>query len=107
DAGWADTGWIIFFFGFLTLYAPMFYLGIAGMPRRYYDYVPEFHGANIISSLGAFVMIIGAAIIIINLVKSARKGEKATDNPWGGKTLEWQVASPPIVENFEEIPEIK
>ena len=107
DAWWADTGWIIFFFGFLPLYTPMFYLGITGMPRRYYDYVPEFHFANIISSLGAFIMISGLAIIIINLIRSARKGEKAEDNPWKGETLEWTIASPPIVENFEEIPEIK
>ncbi|HAF27540.1 MAG TPA: cytochrome c oxidase subunit I [Bacteroidales bacterium] len=107
DASWADTGWLIFFIGFLTLYAPMFYLGITGMPRRYYDYVPEFHPANIISSFGAFIMIAGLAIIIINLIRSAKKGPKAEESPWGGKTLEWTVSSPPIVENFEEIPEIK
>jgi len=107
DAGWADTGWIVFFFGFLLLYTPMFYLGIAGMPRRYYDYVPEFHFANILSSFGAFIMIAGLSIIIINLFRSVRKGEKAESNPWAGKTLEWTISSPPIVENFEEIPEIK
>jgi cytochrome c oxidase subunit 1 len=107
DAAWADTGWIIFFIGFLTLYAPMFYLGIAGMPRRYYDYVPEFHQANIISSFGAFIMIAGLAIIIINLFRSAKKGPKADADPWVGKTLEWTISSPPIVENFEEIPELK
>jgi len=107
DAGWADTGWIVFFFGFLLLYTPMFYLGIAGMPRRYYDYVPEFHFANILSSFGAFIMFGGLLIIIINLVRSARKGQKSEENPWGGKSLEWTISSPPIVENFEEIPEIK
>jgi len=107
DAGWADTGWIVFFFGFLLLYTPMFYLGIAGMPRRYYDYVPEFHFANILSSFGAFIMFGGLLIIIINLVRSARKGPKSEENPWGGKSLEWTISSPPIVENFEEIPEIK
>jgi cytochrome c oxidase subunit 1 len=77
------------------------------MPRRYYDYVPEFHQANIISSFGAFIMIAGLAIIIINLFRSVKRGQKADANPWGGKTLEWTVSSPPIVENFEEIPEIK
>lgn len=85
----------------------MFYLGIAGMPRRYYDYVPEFHFANIISSFGAFIMIAGLAVIIINLFRSAKRGKKAVDSPWNGKSLEWSISSPPIVENFEEIPEIK
>lgn len=107
DESWANNGWLIFFIGFLILYGTMFYLGMTGMPRRYYDYVPKFHSGNIISSLGAFVMIAGLAIIIINLVKSARHGEKAPDNPWGGKTLEWTISSPPIVENFENIPEIE
>ncbi len=104
DASWAKTGWFIFFIGFLTLYTPMFYLGIQGMPRRYFDYLPEFHPGNIVSSLGAIVMIAGLAIIIINLVRSARYGEKAVANPWGGKTLEWQVPSPPPLENFETVP---
>ena len=106
DAGWAKTGWLIFFIGFLTLYTPMFYLGIQGMPRRYFDYLPEFHPGNIFSSFGAIIMIAGLAIIIINLIRSARYGEKAVANPWNGKTLEWQVSSPPPLENFETIPTI-
>ena len=106
DAKMANTGWFIFFIGFVTLYGAMFYLGMEGMPRRYFDYLPEFHKANIISSMGAIVMIIGLTIIITNLVKSARYGEKAEKNPWNGVTLEWQVPSPPPVENFDEIPVI-
>ena len=37
DKAWANIGWLVFFIGFLTLYTPMFYLGLMGMPRRYYD----------------------------------------------------------------------
>ncbi len=106
DETWANMGWLIFFIGFLTLYLPMFYLGIAGMPRRYFDYLPEFHGGNIISSLGAVVMIMGLIIIILNLFRSARNGPPAGKDPWQGKTLEWTVDSPPSVENFEEDIEI-
>lgn len=106
NASWANMGWLIFLIGFITLYSPMFYLGIIGMPRRYFDYVQEFHGGNILSSLGAMVMIGGLAIIIINLIQSARHGEPAKENPWHGRTLEWQVATPPPLENFDEIPHI-
>ena len=106
DSGWANTGWLIFFIGFNTLYFPMFLLGIAGMPRRYYDYVEVFHNNNIISSLGALVMITGAIIIIVNLVRGALYGPKAEDDPWGGKTLEWTIPSPPSLENFDEIPTV-
>ena len=45
-------------------------------------------------------------IILINLIRSAKHGEKTTANPWGGTNLEWQVPSPPPLENFDEIPTI-
>ena len=106
DPVWANTGWITFFVGFLTLYTPMFYLGIEGMPRRYYDYVDQFHGLNILSSFGSIIMIAGLAIIIINLVKSAKYGEKSEHNPWDGITLEWKTDTPPPHENFDEIPTV-
>jgi cytochrome c oxidase subunit 1 len=106
DEAWANMGWLIFFIGFLTLYLPMFYLGIAGMPRRYFDYLPEFHGGNIVSTFGAIIMISGLFIILFNLFRSARIGEPAEKDPWQGKTLEWTIDSPPSLENFETIPEI-
>lgn len=106
DAGWANTGWLVMFLGFNILYAPMFYLGMAGMSRRYYDYLPEFHGANIVSSLGAFTMAMGILIIIINLFRSAKHGKPAEASPWGGSTLEWTVPSPPPLLNFDKIPTV-
>jgi cytochrome c oxidase subunit 1 len=106
DKSWANIGLAIFFTGFNILYLPMFYLGMTGMPRRYYDYVDEFHGPNIVSSLGALLMISGLIIIITNLVRSAKHGSPAEADPWKGKTLEWTVASPPSLENFKEIPTV-
>jgi cytochrome c oxidase subunit I len=106
DKGWANMGWLVFFIGFLTLYSPMFYLGIMGMPRRYYDYMEEFHSGNILSTFGSWIMVTGFIIIFINLVRSARKGPIAEMDPWHGKTLEWTVTSPPSLENFDELPVI-
>jgi cytochrome c oxidase subunit I len=106
DTGWANTGWVVFFTGFVVLYTPMYILGDMGMPRRYYDYVDVFHDWNIVSSLGAIVMVAGLGIIITNLVRSARHGEKSEHNPWDGITLEWTVPTPPPLENFDEIPHV-
>jgi cytochrome c oxidase subunit I len=106
DAKWANTGLVLFFVGFNTLYGPMFYLGMIGMPRRYYDYDEVFHSGNIISSMGSWVMITGLIVIIINLVRAAKGNVKGEKDPWGGKTLEWTVDSPPPLENFNEIPTI-
>lgn len=102
----ARIGVILLTVGFLMLYFPFFILGYQGMPRRYYDYLPQFQSLQVFSTVGSWVMITGITILIVNLVKAFRKGEKAGANPWGGITLEWQVPSPPPLENFEEIPVI-
>jgi len=51
-------------------------------------------------------MILGAgvAIMVGYLIMSLFNGKKASDNPWGGATLEWQTATPPVHENFDEQP---
>jgi cytochrome c oxidase subunit 1 len=104
DTSWANIGLLLFFIGFLTLYGPMFYLGMKGMPRRYFDYDEIFHTGNIISTMGSWLLYAGGGIIITNLFVSLKKGVKAPANPWGGKTLEWTVSSPPPLENFMESP---
>jgi cytochrome c oxidase subunit 1 len=106
DAKWANIGLIIFFIGFVTLYGPMFYLGLKGMPRRYFDYDEVFHAGNILSTMGSWVLYSGLIIIVVNLFTSLKSGARAVSDPWGGKTLEWTIPSPPPVENFEEIPVI-
>ena len=102
----ARLAWIFLFTGFNTLYFPMFILGWQGMPRRYYDYLPKFQGLNIVSTVGSWILVIGLIILFTNLLRSARKGAVSGPNPWGGTTLEWQIPSPPPLENFEEIPVI-
>jgi cytochrome c oxidase subunit 1 len=104
DVKWANTGWLLFFIGFNVLYLPMFWLGYRGMPRRYYDYDEMFHGSNIVSTMGSWILFVGLIIIVVNLFRSYKIGAKAPDNPWGGKTLEWTISSPPTLENFDETP---
>jgi cytochrome c oxidase subunit 1 len=92
--------------GFNILYFPMFIMGYLGMPRRYYDYLPEYQKYHIISTVGSWILVSGILIMYFNLWMGLRKGKKATDNPWGGTTLEWTISSPPIMENFKEIPTV-
>ena len=100
----AAWGWLILFIGFNVLYFPMLILGWEGMPRRYYDYPPQFHTLHLISTIGSWILIAGLILIFYNLFQALRKGPRAEDNPWGGATLEWQIPSPPPTENFEKIP---
>ena len=58
-----------------------------------------------ISSCGAFVLATGVIIMMINWIVAGRSGKKAPDNPWNGSTLEWQVQTPPVLFNFDEVPQ--
>ncbi len=96
----------LFFVAFNLLYFPKFILGYMGMPRRYFDYLPEFTTLQVISTVGSWLMGITMIIIFGNLIYSIKKGKKAEENPWGGVTLEWHTSSPPPLENFHEIPTV-
>ncbi|MEO8446277.1 MAG: cbb3-type cytochrome c oxidase subunit I [bacterium] len=92
--------------GFNTLYFPMFIMGYNGMPRRYYDYLPEFQVYHVISTVGSWILVSGILTMFFNLFMGLKNGKKAPDNPWGGTTLEWTISSPPPMENFEIIPTV-
>ena len=100
----AQFNTLIVFIGFNATFFPQFILGTQGMPRRYFNYLPEFTALHQFSSVGSFVLGIGFCIMIGYLVWSLFAGEKAPDNPWGSTTLEWQSTSPPIMHNFIETP---
>jgi cytochrome c oxidase subunit 1 len=96
--------WIIFV-GFNTLYFPMFIMGWLGMPRRYYDYLPEYTIYHQIATVGSWILITGMIIMFTNLIKGMRKGKIVTArNIWGGETLEWTIETPPTHENYDELP---
>ncbi len=104
---WAYIAWGFTFVGFNLLYFPQFIIGIQGMPRRYFDYLPQFQWGHFLSGIGAFILVTGLILMAWNLIYHKKRGAIAPANPWKGVTLEWQIASPPPVENFDEIPVIK
>ncbi len=104
----AKTYFWMLFVGFNVLYFPMFIMGWLGMPRRYYDYLPEFHPYHLVSTIGSWIVVAGLLLMIYNMYRSIKKGKIVTEkNVWGGETLEWQIETPPIHENFHEIPVIQ
>lgn len=95
------------FVGFNTLYFPMFIMGYLGMPRRYWDYLPEYQTYHVISTVGSWILITGILIMLYNIVTSVLWGKRPDSiNPWGGTTLEWTVPSPPPTLNFLTTPEV-
>ncbi len=102
----ANVAWVILFIGFNITYFPLFIIGLQGMPRRYYDYLPQFHTGHFISTIGSYILVVGLILMFYNFIRASRKGIAATANPWGSNSLEWTIPSPPPLENFETIPVI-
>jgi cytochrome c oxidase subunit 1 len=100
----AVAGWALVFIGFNVTFMSQFVLGSRGMPRRYYDYLPEFEGLHRMSTMGSWILGVGFVILLYNFVQSLMSGKKATRNPWGSAALEWQTTTPPPLYNFVKSP---
>jgi cytochrome c oxidase subunit 1 len=92
------------FIGINLLWMPMFFASYLGMPRRYFDYLPEFQVYHQIAGIGAVLVISSILMMLLNFIRSASKGKKCGSNPWSGTTLEWHLPSPPPLGNFEKTP---
>lgn len=103
----AYTAAVIMTIGFLFHYVPMFVLGMQGMPRRYYDYLPQYAKGNALAGIGGIMLFSGVMFMFYNLLHSFKTRVPAPANPWGGVTLEWSVSSPPPMENFLTVPVLK
>lgn len=96
-----------------VIFWPMHYEGLAGMPRRYYDYsswesFKQFVELNRVISFAAFVSFLAQILFLFNFFYSIFKGRKVTTkNPWGATTLEWTTPIKPGHGNWPgEIPEV-
>ncbi len=99
--------WLVFV-GFNLTFFPQHLLGLLGMPRRIYTYSQggTWEVYNMISTIGSYVMLLGMLAFVANIVRTARSGRRAVNDPWLADTLEWYTTSPPPPWNFERIPYI-
>ncbi|MDR4886634.1 cytochrome c oxidase subunit I [Fredinandcohnia sp. QZ13] len=103
------TFWL-FLIGFHLTFFIQHFLGLMGMPRRVFTFLPN-HGwelGNLISSIGAAFMAAGVLVLLYNVVITSIKGEKVSGDAWGdGRTLEWAISSPPPEYNFKQLPLVR
>ncbi|NNE06410.1 MAG: cytochrome c oxidase subunit I [Xanthomonadales bacterium] len=89
------------FLGTYSIYLPMHYLGILGVPRRYFamgttDFIPESaQTMNAGITVSALIVAVVQILFFINIIWSLRYGKKADGNPWKATTLEWQTPQTP------------
>lgn len=100
--------WLIFV-GFNLTFFLMHLVGLLGMPRRIYTYPPleGWTWLNLLSSVGGFIMTIGFALVVIDLVAQIRYGRRIRRDPWHASTLEWAMPIPPAPYAFASLPAIE
>jgi cytochrome c oxidase subunit 1 len=106
---WGKIHFWLTFTGVNLIFLPMHFSGLAGMPRRIPDYPDAYAGWNLISSCGAFIMLISTIIFFGLFLHMLILGKKTPANPWGegATTLEWTVDSPAPFHTFDTQPTIK
>jgi cytochrome c oxidase subunit 1 len=99
----------LFFIGINVTFLVQHQLGLEGMPRRVVTYraSDDFGTLNMVSTIGSFILGLGALVFVWNVIRSLRHGERAGSDPWDGQTLEWATTSPPPERNFESLPPIR
>ena len=102
-------GWLGFWFvqiGFNVAFMTMFFVGLAGQPRRVEAYADMFSRGNFITTIGAYAIMIGMLFYLAGVIYSWKNGKLAGINPWQAKSLEWTVPYPIPLENFDQLPTV-
>ncbi len=108
DPFWGKLSFWFWFVGFYFAFMPLYVLGLMGVTRR----LSQFEDTSlqiwfIVAAFGAFLIALGIASFIIQLVVSFLRREELRDvtgDPYGGRTLEWSTSSPPPAYNFAFTP---
>jgi len=104
---WANIACGLIFIGFNVTFFTQFVMGARGMPRRYYDYLPEYHVWHLWSTIGSWILSLGLFLVLFNWLHSLFFAKKEVlKNPCLGATFEWtDTEVVPIEHNFHEQPE--
>ncbi|WP_034259631.1 cytochrome c oxidase subunit I [Altibacter lentus] len=98
--------------GAYGVFFPMHFIGMAGLPRRYYTntnfpYFDDLADVNVVISIFAFITAAAQVVFLYNFIHSMFYGKKGPKNPWSATTLEWTAEVKHIHGNWDgPIPEV-
>jgi len=101
--------WLLFI-GFHTTFLIQHWIGVVGMPRRYWSYLPTDNVTwmNQISTVGAMILGVSILPFLLNVWITRKSPQVTVDDPWGNaRSLEWATSCPPPRHNFVSIPRIR
>jgi len=101
---------VLFVTGFHVTFLIQHFLGLWGMPRRVFTFLDGqgYNAANLVSTIGAFMMALAVIILLINIVMTVAQNKRVARDPWGdGRTLEWSLPLPVPYYNFAQTPLIR
>jgi cytochrome c oxidase subunit I+III len=103
-----ELAFVLIFTGFHVTFLAMHWIGLMGQRRRISTYLPEdgWTTINLISSVGSFVIAIGFAIVILEVILNTASARRGGRNPWGAGTLEWAMSTPAPSYNFASLPHV-
>lgn len=83
-----------FFIGMNVVMGPLYFAGIAGMPRRYMDYEQFANNATIVdaqhwATIGIYITLASTILMLITWIHGMFAGQKSSQNPWGSESIEW------------------
>ncbi len=96
----ARIGVVLYIIGLNLALVPRLMMGTRGVPQDFAGLVPGSLPLAEFSSLGWLIVYCGLGVVVANLLTTIRGEEVAQDNPWGARSLEWTVPSPPPEDNF-------
>jgi cytochrome o ubiquinol oxidase subunit 1 len=110
DPFWGKCSFWFWLVGFYFAFMPLYALGLMGVTRRLNHIEdPSLQIWFQVAAFGAFLIALGIASFLIQLVVSFMRRESLRDttgDPWHGRTLEWSTSSPPPAYNFAFTPRI-
>jgi cytochrome c oxidase subunit 1 len=106
--GLSRAEFALLFIGFNLTFFPMHQLGLDGMPRRVYTYLPGlgWEWMNQLATVGVLFMTLAILLLVANVVRTLLSRRSVASNPWNGSTLEWAASSPPPAFNFHPLPTV-